>query len=140
MNDVEVKLFDTYRKLVEMKYSCTTKIDRECQLKDLTMKQIQYLKIIDRHDYITISSLAQEVNNSKPTVTEMIKKFIKLDCVYKEKCDRDGRVSYLMLTDRGQKIARMEENVLKDVIDKIVKRLTEDEIETLIYLIEKAVE
>jgi DNA-binding MarR family transcriptional regulator len=101
------------------------------------MTQVEYLKVIDRHEYITISQLATEVHNSKPTVTELVKKFTAQDCVYKVKCHQDGRKAYLKLTDRGLKIARMEENVLKDLTQKILDRLTQEEVETLIFLFEK---
>jgi len=125
---------------MNLKCSSTSKLDQRCQLKDLTMTQIQYLKIIDTHDYITISDLAKEVNNSKPTVTEMIKKFTTAGCVYKEKCHHDGRKSYLILTDRGKQVARMEEYVMHDLIQAVVNKLNKDEIEVLVRLLEKTLE
>ena len=139
MKDIELRLLNAYKNLYRMKCSSADKFDHQCELSDLTLTQIEYLKIIDKYDYITISQLAQEVNNSKPTVTEMVKKFSALDCVYKVKCSQDARKAYLKLTDRGLKIARMEENVLKDLIEKIMSRLTEEEVETLIRLFEKLV-
>jgi len=120
--DIEKKLLETYSKLVQLKCHSTHKFDSECQLKDLTIIQIEYLKIIDTHDY---------------TVTEMVKKFIAVDCVYKIKCSSDARKSYLKLTTRGEKIARMEQYVLEDVVTKMIKKLTKEEIISLIYLIEK---
>jgi DNA-binding MarR family transcriptional regulator len=128
---------NAYKNLYKLKCNSTDKFDNQCELSHLTLTQVEYLKIIDRHEYITISQLASEVQNSKPTVTEMVKKFTALDCVYKVKCHQDGRKAYLKLTDRGLKIARMEENVLQDLISKIMVKLTEDEVETLISLFEK---
>lgn len=137
--DIEKQLLETYSRLVELRCHSTHKFDSECQLKDLTITQIEYLKIIDLHEPITISTLAKKVDNSKPTVTEMVKKFIAVDCVYKEKCNSDARKSYLKLTARGEKIARMEQHVLEDVVTKIINKLSKEEIVSLIYLIEKAV-
>lgn len=137
--DIEKQLLITYSKLVELKCHSTHKFDSECQLKDLTITQIEYLKIIDAHEHITISTLAKEVHNSKPTVTEMVKKFIAVDCVYKIKCSSDARKAYLKLTTRGEKIARMEQHVLEAVVTKMVKNLTEEEVLSLINLIDKAV-
>lgn len=137
--DIEQQLLEAYSRLVELKCLSTHKFDSECQLKDLTIKQIEYLKIIDAHEYITISTLAREVNNSKPTVTEMVKKFIAIDCVYKVKCNDDARKSYLKLTDRGVKISRMEQHVLEAVVAKMITKLSQEEIISLIYLLDKAV-
>ena len=139
MNDIEIRLMNTYQKLVDLRCNSTQKFDSQCQLKDLTHTQIDYLKIIDRHEFITLSKLAKEVNNSKPTVTEMVKKFIAVDCIYKEKCDNDGRKAYIMLTERGKKIAHMEEHVLSDVVRQLVNKLNDEEIETFIDIIEKVV-
>jgi len=139
MDNTKIRLLRRYNQLVEMKCASETKFDHQCQIKDLTFKQIEYLKIIDKHELITISELAQEVDNSKPTVTEMVKKFISLDCVYKVKCSSDARKAYLQLTDRGIKIARMEDNILSDLLDKIFVKLTDEEIETLIHLLDKTV-
>lgn len=137
--DIEKQLLETYSKLVELKCLSTHKFDSECQLKDLTITQIEYLKIIDAHEYITISTLAKEVKNSKPTVTEMVKKFIAVDCVYKVKCSSDARKAYLKLTTRGEKIARLEQHVLEAVVSKMIKNLSEEEVISLIYLMDKAV-
>ncbi len=137
--DLDKQLLETYRKLVDLKCHSAHKFDSECQLKDLTLIQVEYLKIIDTHEYITISTLAKEINNSKPTVTEMVKKFIAVDCVYKVKCSEDARKAYLKLTSRGEKIARMEQHVLKAVVTKMINNLSKEEVVSLSYLIEKAV-
>ncbi len=137
MKDTELRLMEAYKNLYKLKCNSADKFDHQCELSDLTLTQIEYLKIIDKHEYITLSGLAEAVHNSKPTVTEMVKKFTSLDCVYKVRCHQDGRKSYLKLTDRGLKVARMEENVLKDLVQKIMTRLTEEEVNTLIDLFEK---
>lgn len=137
MKDQEQRLLNAYKNIYKMKCSATDNYDNQCELSHLTLTQIEYLKVIDRHEAITISQLAKEVNNSKPTVTEMVKKFTYLDCVYKVKCHQDGRKAYLKLTDRGLKIARMEENVLSNLIHKIIEKLTKEEVESLIYIFEK---
>lgn len=137
MTDQEQRLLNAYKNIYKMKCSSTDTYDNKCELSHLTITQIEYLKVIDRHEAITISQLAKEVNNSKPTVTEMVKKFTYLDCVYKVKCSQDGRKAYLKLTDRGLKIARMEQNILADLIRKIINKLTEQEVESLINIFEK---
>jgi DNA-binding MarR family transcriptional regulator len=101
------------------------------------VKQIGYLRAIDGHEEVTFSKLAKITKNSKPTITEMINKFVKFECVYREKCPDDGRVIYIRLTEKGQMIARSEENSLMKVIEKMVDLFDEREIGTLIEILEK---
>jgi DNA-binding MarR family transcriptional regulator len=101
------------------------------------VKQVGYLKAIDEYGEVTFSRLAKITNNSKPTITEMINKFVKMECVYREKSFDDGRIAYIRLTEKGQMIARAEEYSLQQVIEKIVNSLDEKEMETLIKILEK---
>ena len=103
----------------------------------LTIKQIEYLKQIDKHEHVTSSELARIFDLSKPSVTEMVKKFINIDCVYKKQCPVDGRVHYLELTERGKRIANADELTITKLVDKIIDSLNEDEIDGLIELIGK---
>lgn len=60
-----------------------------------------------------------------------------MEYVYREKCSEDGRIFYIRLTEKGQRIARAEESALLRVIEKMANSLDEKEIETLIRILEK---
>jgi DNA-binding MarR family transcriptional regulator len=60
-----------------------------------------------------------------------------MECVCREKSSEDGRVIFIRLTEKGQMIARAEENALIKVIEKIADSLDEKEIATLIKILEK---
>lgn len=131
-------LFLVFDKLLRIRSECSCKIFSECGFSsDITLKQVGYLRAIDGCGEVTFSRLAKITNNSKPTITEMINKFVKMECVCRERCSNDGRVVYIRLTDKGQKIARAEENALMDVIEKMAGLLDEREIDTLINILEK---
>ncbi len=130
-------LFTVFYNLIKIKGECSCEILSECGLLDITVKQIGYLRAIDGNEQVTFSKLAKITKNSKPTITEMINKFVKFECVYREKCPDDGRVIYIRLTEKGQMIARSEENSLMKVIEKMVDLLNEKEIGTLIEILEK---
>lgn len=53
------------------------------------------------------------------------------------KCPEDGRIFYIRLTEKGQRIARAEESSLLRVIEKMAESLNEKEIETLIRILGK---
>jgi DNA-binding MarR family transcriptional regulator len=130
-------LFTVFDNLIKIKDECSCEILSECELSDITVKQIGYLRAIDGYEEVTFSRLAKITKNSKPTITEMINKFVKFECVYREKCPDDGRVIYIRLTEKGRMIARSEENSLMKVIEKMVDILDEREIGTLIEILEK---
>jgi DNA-binding MarR family transcriptional regulator len=109
-------LFIVFENLIKIKSECSCKIFSECGLSDITLKQIGYLKTIDEHGEVTFSKLAQITKNSKPTITEMVNKFVRMECVYREKCPDDGRIFYIRLTRKGQEIVRAEERALLQTI------------------------
>ena len=131
-------LFIVFENLLRIKGECSCKIFSECGLStDITVKQVGYLRAIDGCEEVTFSRLAKITNNSKPTITEMINKFVKMECVCRERCNNDGRVVYIRLTEKGQMIARAEENALMKVIEMMAESLNENEIDTLVKILEK---
>jgi DNA-binding MarR family transcriptional regulator len=103
----------------------------------MTVRQIAYLKAIAEQDEVTFSRLAEITNNSKPTITEMINKFVRMECVYREPCPDDGRILYIRLTDKGQKIAKADHHALRRVIERMMNSLDEEETDLLIGILQK---
>jgi DNA-binding MarR family transcriptional regulator len=137
MDDPHEHLFRIFDHLIRLKAECSCGIFSECCLSDITIKQIAYLKLIDEHKDVTFSQLAEITQNSKPTITGMIHKLSRMDCVYRESCPYDGRIQYIRLTDKGAMIARAEEKALQKVIDRVIASLDDQEIELLITLLKK---
>lgn len=77
-------LFSVFNGFMRIKTECRFCVIDKYNISQLTLKQIEYLKKFDEHEYVTISQLAEDLNLSKPSITEMVKKFIQLDCVKKE--------------------------------------------------------
>ena len=123
--------------LLMMKNECSCSIFSECGLSDMTVKQIAYLKVIDEHGDVTFSRLAEITKNSKPTITEMVNRFVRMECVYREPCRDDGRILYIRLTDKGKKIAQAEQAALCRVIERMIDSLDEDELDLLIGILQK---
>jgi DNA-binding MarR family transcriptional regulator len=137
MVDREEHLVEVIENLLRLKNECSCTIFSECGLSDLTVRQIAYLKAIAEQDEVTFSRLAEITNNSKPTITEMINKFVRMECVYREPCPDDGRILYIRLTDKGQKIAKADHNALRRVIERMMNSLDEDETDLLIGILQK---
>ncbi|MDP2215859.1 MAG: MarR family winged helix-turn-helix transcriptional regulator [Methanolobus sp.] len=137
MMEKKEHLFTVFEGLFKIKSDCSCAIFSGCGLSDITVKQIGYLKTIDEHGEVTFSKLAKITRNSKPTITEMVKKFVQMECVYRERSSDDGRIFYIRLTEKGQIIARSEQNSLLKLIEKLAESLDEKDMDELIQILRK---
>lgn len=137
MTDRKEHLYVVFENLLKIKNGCSCEVFSECGLSDITVKQVGYLKTIDEHGEVTFSGLAKITRNSKPTITEIINKFVRMECVYRDRCPDDGRIYYIRLTEKGQMIARSEKHALLKMIEKMADSLDEDEMDTLIQILSK---
>ena len=137
MRDREEYLCEVFENLIRVKNECSCSVFSECGLSDMTVRQIAYLKTIDEQAEVTFSRLAEITRNSKPTITEMINKFVRMECVYREQCPDDGRIVYIRLTDKGKKIAQAERYALRRVIEQMLNSLDEHEMDLLIGILQK---
>ena len=132
-------LLGVFNRFMLIKTECRYNVINKHRISELTLKQIEYLKKFDKRENITISQLAVELGLSKPTVTEMVKKFIRLDCVQKEQCSHDARVYYLFLTEKGKMIARLEQIANDSFVKRVESCLSKEEISLLIEILLKVV-
>ena len=130
-------LVEAFGRLMVIKNECSSEIFSECGLTDLTVTQIAYLKAIDEHHDVTFSRLAEITRTSKPTVTEMVNRFARMECAYRQKCPDDGRVTYIRLSEKGRMIANAEQNALHRMIERIVRALDENEVDLLLEILKK---
>jgi DNA-binding MarR family transcriptional regulator len=137
MIDREEHLLEVFENLIRIKNECSCTVFSECGLSEMTVKQIAYLKAIDEQGEVTFSRLAEITRNSKPTITEMINKFVRMDCVYRQRCPDDGRILYIHLTDKGKKVAQAEKYALRQMIERMVHSLDEHELDLLAEILRK---
>ena len=137
MTEREKHLFEALDHLVRIKNECSCSIFSECGLSDMTVKQIAYLKVIHAEGDVTFSRLAEITKNSKPTITEMINKCARMECVYREQCPDDGRILYIRLTEKGRAIAEAEQTSLRRMIERMMHALDEHEQELLVEILKK---
>ncbi len=124
---------------MRVKTDCKFNIMYKYNISQMTLKQVTYLKKFDGEEHITISQLSEDLDLSKPTITEMVKKFIKLDYIRKEQCHHDARVYYLYLTEKGKRIARLEQIVNENLARRVLSSLSKEDIDLLIEILLKIV-
>ena len=138
--DDKNKLYQVLRKLGKLAESCDAHLSSKLDIHDLQAKQAEYLKIIDQHPILTSSKLAEILQITKPSVTEIVYKLLDLGLVFKKRCPRDGRVFYIVLTEKGKKVSRIHDLGAHKLAGNLCKNLNSSEIETLTKLIRKAID
>lgn len=129
---------NSFNVFLKMYFDSCKEIYAELDNRELiTGRQFEYLRMIDKHREVTMGELAELFQLSKPTVTEMAKKFEETGLIERRRCAKDARVTYISLTEKGQMLAKT--NVLESqrAVEKIFQRLNEAEIEQLIVLFDK---
>lgn len=137
MKGNEEHLYRVFENILKMRNECSCNIFSECGVSDMTVRQIAYLKAIDEQAPVTFSRLAEITQNSKPTITEMINRFVRMECVYREPSPDDGRILYIRLTDKGHKIAKAEHDALRRVIERMASTMDEHEMNLLIQILQR---
>ena len=130
-------IYEAIRKFNSLGHECNLEISDKLGMSELQLNQLHYLKIIDRTIDITFGKLAEILNVTKPSVTEIVNKLIKLDCVEKTRCSSDKRKFYIKLTDKGRNIARLQYLSEQRVVEIIYRAFDDEEIDTFITLIKK---
>ncbi len=131
------ELISLFYKIRKLSKGIASSAVSQCDARDLTGNQINYLRIIGSREGMTFSQLASITEISKPSVSELINRLSADDYVYKENCSRDKRVYYIYLTQKGKKIAHSDELATLNMIDHISNCLSEEEIMTLVQLLNK---
>ncbi|MGB3367745.1 MAG: MarR family winged helix-turn-helix transcriptional regulator [Acidaminobacteraceae bacterium] len=136
MNNTD-ELAKSLEKLLQLKSKCHLQMVDDLGISDMTIKQLNYIKhFLDKED-MTTSQLAEDLELTKPTVTELVKKFIKQDYLYKVSCPHDGRVHYLRLTETGHKIATLAQLTNVYLAERLKVKLGSDDLKSLTATLNK---
>jgi DNA-binding MarR family transcriptional regulator len=135
--DLVLRLADLIEKFNGLKGGCYTSACSCVDISELSYKQMEYLKYFDNHEGVTTSKLAENLGLSKPTVTDLVKKLVKMGMIYKESCIKDGRVHYLKLTEKGRMVVDLPKATNEYLAKRLIETLDEKDVNTLIEILEK---
>ena len=135
--NTDERLANGISRLMLLKGTCYVHVLEDLKLMELSIRQLGYLKLLNRPDGVTMSEIAERLDLSKPTVTQMVRKFIKIGYAEKEVCPQDGRKFYIHLTVKGRSLAEMDSLVINEMVQKVEARLSKEDIETLTNILEK---
>lgn len=131
------ELASALEKLLQLKSKCHLQMVEDLGIYDMTIKQLNYIKHFEDKDDMTTSKLAEDLDLTKPTVTELVKKFIKLGYLYKVSCPHDGRVHYLRLTETGYKIATIAKLTNVYLAERLSVKLGSEDLKSLTTILNK---
>ena len=106
-------------------------------LSDLTHTQMHYLETINTLGNPNITELASALKLTKPTVKVAIDKLIEKEYIFKVQSDEDRRSAHLHLAEKGKLINQMHDYAHKRIAESLSRTLGNDEIETLVGILNK---
>jgi DNA-binding MarR family transcriptional regulator len=113
----------------------------QAQMKtDLTGPQYYILKMLHLKGTVTASELAHAMSVKPSAVTAMIDRLYKGDYVLRERDEKDRRVVFISLTDKGRAVYEKAERNRKKVMAHFFSFLEQEELESLVSIYEKLAE
>jgi DNA-binding MarR family transcriptional regulator len=134
---VEDDLLKALEQFNECHEKCHFELAEEINISELKVKQLHYLEIIGRRGSLTLSQFAEILEITRPSVTSIVNRLIKSECVSKRQCERDGRKYYIELSEKGEKIASFKQLKFRRLVTKITVSLSESEVRTFVTLLQK---
>lgn len=86
---------------------------------------------------LTMKEIANRIGKDKSTVTPLVEKLLKLGYVEKEKSQKDKRVTYIRLTEKGMQIESKYNEISRDVRDTAYRNFSDEEKETFLRLLKR---
>lgn len=135
MNELKQSLENIYEKYATKCVEQTSK--RLAQIPEININDSRYLEILYYLEEPTFSQFAKEAAISKPSATQIIKRFVDSGYVKKIQSEDDKRVYYLRLEKDFvlyfDEISQIEETLF----EKIISVLTKSELTSLTKILNK---
>ncbi|UWX61599.1 MarR family transcriptional regulator [Chryseobacterium oranimense] len=106
----------------------------------VTATHYNIIEYIYRKEEVTGKQISTAFNVSQAAVSKQIKFLIKNDLIVQKQSTSDRRIFNLSATEKGQFLINNSENFRKKVADQVSEALDNAELQTLTYLLNKALE
>lgn len=84
-----------------------------------------------------MKEISSQIHRTKATVSVLVNKLEKTGFVKREKSTEDNRVTYIVLTEKGENFREIFNQISKDLNDMLYKNLSDTEALALDLLLEK---
>lgn len=125
INDILVHLFNEIWELEEK--AIITK-----EFKDITNNDMHVIEAIGMGDGNNMSTIARKLNITVGSLTTAVNSLVNKKYVVRERSEKDRRVVYVRLTEKGERAYRHHEDFHRQMTQAVVDRLEENEIPVLL--------
>ena len=130
LNEVLVSLFRDVND-IEQKAIITSEFG------DLTNNDMHVIEAIGIHEPKNMSTIARALSVTVGTLTISMNSLVKKGYVDRQRSSEDRRVVYISLSEKGVKAYYHHKKFHEQMIDSVVKELTEEELEALVKALTK---
>ena len=130
INDILVHLFNEIWELEE-------KAIISEEFKDITNNDMHVIDAIGIDRPKNMSSIARELSVTVGTLTISVNSLVKKGYVVRNRSSEDRRVVFISLSEKGVKAYYHHKKFHEQMIDSVVKELTEEELEALVKALTK---
>ncbi|MTI68700.1 MAG: MarR family transcriptional regulator [Firmicutes bacterium] len=106
-------------------------------LNDLIPSHGNILTVLYNNGKLTMKEIANLIGRDKSTVTPLVNKLVKLGYIKKEKCQKDRRLTYITLSNKGIEIEAKYNKISKNLLDTAYENFSEEEQNDLLRLLKK---
>ena len=93
--------------------------------------------LFDNDGKLTMRQIGELVGKDKSTITSLVNKLVKLGYVEKQKSEKDKRVTFVLITQKGRNIEEKFNGISKQVLETAYKDFTLKEKKELLRLLKK---
>ena len=130
LNEVLVNLF---RDVMDIEQKAI--ITEEFQ--DITNNDMHIIEAIGMNEPKNMSTIAREISVTVGTLTIAMNSLVKKGYVDRQRSSEDRRVVYISLSEKGVKAYYHHKKFHEQMIESVVKELTEEELEALVKALTK---
>lgn len=106
------------------------------EFKDITNNDMHVIEAIGLHQEKNMSTIARSLSVTMGTLTTAMNSLVKKGYVVRKRGEKDKRVVYISLSEKGEKAYLHHEKFHKDMIDAIVERLDEEQTGILVQTLQ----
>ncbi|QUI22087.1 MarR family transcriptional regulator [Vallitalea pronyensis] len=140
MNDKRLDIIYTQlKKLVDLIEKDIMKEITDMEIGNLTIAEISIMDAIGFHSEKTIKEIAEQLKVAVSTPTKTMDRLVKKDYIIRKTSAEDRRMVVSSLTKKGHMALSKINEMRHDKISEITQKLTEDEINYLLKMINRLI-
>lgn len=102
------------------------------EFQDITNNDMHIIDVIGIDQMKNMSAIAKQLRVTVGTLTIAINNLLKKGYVERTRGQKDKRVVFISLSEKGKRAYRHHEQFHKDMVDKLLECLTEEEVKVMV--------